>query len=256
MIAPFPVDLALKEGELPTVVPVILTCVFFMIYWFISQSGRIRSFFYRRWDHDTAAVRHFLFSKILGLLILGMIPLILILILLPEYHMDDLGLTPRVKNTLFAGIAAAGLVLLAGLSAIFAARKARDFDHFPQIRARQWTGGTIILTVAGWALYLLGYELLFRGILLMPLADHLGIWPAIAVNIALYSAAHIPQGPAEAFGAAPVGLILCLVTLASGTIWIAFLIHLTMATANCLTSMKINPEITYSGKTGPGTIDL
>ena len=46
----------------------------------------------------------------------------------------------------------------------------------------------------GWFLYLFGYEFLFRGVLLIPLIDPLGMWPAIAINIAVYSATHIPKG--------------------------------------------------------------
>ena len=49
----------------------------------------------------------------------------------------------------------------------------------------------------GWFIYLFGYELLFRGILLFPLVAAIGVWPAIGVNIALYSATHIPKGVEE-----------------------------------------------------------
>ena len=242
------VDLTLKENDLAVIFPVLVTIVFFMIYWFISQSGRIRNWFYGRSDHDTAAVRHFLFAKILGFTLMGLIPLILTLILLPGYSPADLGLTFRVENPSFSIAVGAGLVLLAVFSAATAARKSQDRDHFPQIRAKVWTTRTVMANIAGWGLYLLGYEILFRGILLMPLADHLGVWPAITVNIALYAAAHVPQGPRDAFGAIAVGLIFCLVTLASGTVYIAFLVHLSMALTNCFTSMKHHPDMCFRKK--------
>ncbi|HUW93883.1 MAG TPA: CPBP family intramembrane glutamic endopeptidase [Bacteroidales bacterium] len=245
MVALFPIDLTVKEGDLSIVIPVILTIVFYMIYWFISQSGRVRSFFYRRSDHDTAAVRYFLFTKILGFSVLGITPLIFSLILLPDYSLADLGLSFKAENISFTVIFATGLAALAVFSASFTARKAPNYENFPQIRAKVWTRRTVAWHIIGWALYLAGYEILFRGVLLMPLADHLGIWPAIAINIALYSAAHIPQGPRDAFGAIPVGLIFCLVTLASGTVYIAFLIHLAMALTNCFTAMKHHPDMSY-----------
>ncbi|MBW6536391.1 MAG: CPBP family intramembrane metalloprotease [Mariniphaga sp.] len=103
----------------------------------------------------------------------------------------------------------------------------------------------MVINLLGWFLYLLGYEFLFRGILLFSLVEPLGVWPAIAVNIALYSATHIPKGLAEAIGAIPLGLIFCLLTLASGTIWIAFIVHVAMAWTNSLTSVKFNPDIQY-----------
>lgn len=241
----FSVDLTLKESDPNIIIPVLITVVFFMIYWFISQSGRVRIYFYSRSEHDTAAVRHFLFVKILGFTVLGLIPLSLMLILLPGYSPADLGLTFSVKNPSFALAAAAGLILLAVFSAGTAARKAKDRDHFPQIRAKVWTTKTVVVNIAGWGVYLLGYEILFRGILLMPMAENVGVWPAIAVNIALYAAAHVPQGSRDAFGAIPVGLIFCLVTLASGTVYIAFLVHLSMALTNCFTSMKHHPDMSF-----------
>jgi membrane protease YdiL (CAAX protease family) len=240
-----PLDLVPKESDLRTALPVIFTITFYMLYWFISQSGRVRSFFYQRSEHDSAAVKHFLFSKLLGFVLLGFIPLVLFLILLPEYSIASLGLTIKSETISFSVLSALGLIVLAVISGRIAARKARNFERFPQIRAKDWTNTTLIVYIVGWAFYLLGYEVLFRGILLMPLADHLGIWPAIAINIALYCAAHLPQGPVEAWGAAPVGLILCLVTLASGTIWVAFLVHLTMALTNSLTTLAIHPDISY-----------
>ena len=242
------IDLALKEGDLYVMVPVLLTAIFFMIYWFISRSGRVREWFYSRYDYDTAAVRHFLFVKIVGFTLLGVIPLILALKFIPGYSPADLGLTLRLENPSFDLAVVAGLILLAVTSGGPVARKSRDFDNFPQIRAKVWTAKTILANIAGWGLYLLGYEILFRGILLMPLADHIGVWPAVAVNIALYSAAHIPQGRRDAFGAIPLGLIFCLITLYSGTVYLAFLIHLSMALTNCFVSMKHHPEMSHRKK--------
>ena len=100
----------------------------------------------------------------------------------------------------------------------------------------------------GWFIYLFGYELLFRGILLFPLVAAIGVWPAIGVNIALYSATHIPKGVEETIGAVPLGLVLCILTLLSGNIWIAFLVHVLMAWTNTFTALHFNPEMTYASK--------
>ncbi|MEZ5021390.1 MAG: CPBP family intramembrane glutamic endopeptidase [Bacteroidales bacterium] len=65
--------------------------------------------------------------------------------------------------------------------------------------------------------------MLFRGVLLFGLAKPLGPVVATAVNVILYSAAHIPKGKGETLGAIPFGMVLCILTLVSGTIWIALL---------------------------------
>ena len=80
---------------------------------------------------------------------------------------------------------------------------------------------------------------------MFPLIEPLGVWPAIAVNIALYSATHIPKGLDETIGAIPLGLVLCLLTLSSGTIWIAFFVHVAMAWTNTFTALRFNPDTNY-----------
>ena len=125
-------------------------------------------------------------------------------------------------------------------------KKTKNLKNYPQIRAKNWTKSILFKNLLGWTLYLFGYELLFRGILFIPLIEPLGIWVAIAINISLYSATHIPKGLDETIGAIPLGLVLCLLTAASGTIWIAFFVHVAMAWTNSLTALKYHPEIQYT----------
>ena len=103
----------------------------------------------------------------------------------------------------------------------------------------------VLKNTLGWSAYLLGYEFLFRGILLFPLVDALGVWPAIAINTAMYSATHIPKGMDEAIGAAPLGIVLCLITLMTGTLWVAIIVHILMALANSFSSVYHNPNMKF-----------
>jgi membrane protease YdiL (CAAX protease family) len=125
----------------------------------------------------------------------------------------------------------------------FSAKKEKNLVNYPQIRAKVWSKKLKTRNAIGWAAYLFGYEMLFRGVLLFPLYHEFGIWPAIAVNIALYSATHIPKGLDETIGAIPLGLVLCILTLLTGTIWIAFILHVIMAWTNTFTALKFNPDM-------------
>jgi membrane protease YdiL (CAAX protease family) len=116
-------------------------------------------------------------------------------------------------------------------------------ENYPQIRSRVWTKQLVVSNALAWAFYLFGYEILFRGVLFFPLVETLGFWPATAVNIALYSATHIPKGLEETIGAAILGLVLCVLTALTGTIWIAFLVHLVMAWTNSFTALKFHPDM-------------
>src|SRR5690606_7569153 len=201
--------------------------------------------FYRKYDADTASVKHIFFTKYFGFLSMGVAPTIVCLICLPELTLADYGLTFIPETALFTLIWIVGLCALVIPLAAFSAKKPKNLINYPQIRAKNWDRSIYFKNLLGWALYLFGYEFLFRGILLIPLVEPLGIWPAIAINIALYSATHIPKGLDETIGAIPLGLVLCLLTLASGTIWIAFIVHVAMAWTNSLTALKHHPDIHY-----------
>ena len=117
--------------------------------------------------------------------------------------------------------------------------------NYPQIRAGEWDLKMVIGNLSAWAFYLLGYEFLFRGLLLFPLVAEIGLWPAIAINIGLYSATHIPKGLSETIGAIPLSIVLCLLSVQTGTIWIAFFVHLAIAWTNTSVALKHNPDMRF-----------
>jgi membrane protease YdiL (CAAX protease family) len=226
-------------------IPVTCTLIFFIIYWFVSQSVKIKGRFYIKYDFDSASVRHIFFTNYFGFLTMGIFPAIVCLFVFPEISLAEYGLTFIPETVFFTLIWTIGLSAVMIPLAYFSARKPENLIKYPQIRAKVWTKKILVINLAGWFIYLLGYEFLFRGVLLFSLAATLGVWPAIAVNIALYSATHIPKGLTETIGAIPLGLVFCTLTLASGTIWIAFFVHVVMAWTNSLVALKFHPDIQY-----------
>ncbi|MEE4177598.1 MAG: CPBP family glutamic-type intramembrane protease [Bacteroides sp.] len=238
-------DLSWHEGHLAVFLPIILATVFFIVFWFTSKSGKVKDWFYRRADADEASVNHITFNRVVGFAAMGVMPALVLMLALPGTTLASLGLKHSADTALFSLIWTLILSALVIPLALVSARKPKNLVNYPQIRARVWTNRIVLINALGWALYLFGYEFLFRGVLLFPLVEQMGVWPAIAVNIALYSATHIPKGLEETIGAIPLGLVLCLLTLASGTIWIAFLVHLAMAWTNSFTALKFHPDIHY-----------
>lgn len=241
----FELDLSWTKETTRIFVPIVSALVFFVMYWFTAQSEGIKKKFYAKYDEDTASVKHIFFTKYFGFISMGVLPTIVCLIMIPEIPFSKYGLTIIPKTTMFTVIWTVGLCALVIPLASFSARKPKNLVNYPQIRAKKWDNSIYFKNLLGWALYLFGYEFLFRGVLFIPLVEPLGIWPAIAINIALYSATHIPKGLDETIGAIPLGLVLCLLTYASGTIWIAFIVHVAMAWTNSLTALKHHPEIHY-----------
>jgi len=239
------VDFSLTPNDLKTIIPILLALICFVIYWFGANSEKIKSQFYSKNDFDTASVKHIFFTKYFGFFAMGVLPTIICLLTLPDLSLAYYGLTIIPETTIFTLLWTIGLCAVVIPLAMFSAKKPKNLINYPQIRAKNWTKSIFFKNLLGWTIYLFGYEFLFRGILLIPLVDTLGMWPAIAINVSLYSATHIPKGLDETIGAIPLGFVLCILTLASGTIWIAFIVHLAMAWTNSLTALKHHPNIHY-----------
>lgn len=245
MIQSLPINLSWGKADTHTLLPILFSLVLFEIYWFTAQSDKIKAFFYKKSEFDKASVNHITFIKIFGFIIMGLFSALLCLIFLPDYSLIDYGLTYNPETILFTFAWTFGLALLAFPLAYFSSRRQITLVNYPQIRARIWTKKIVLMNGLGWILYLLGYEFLFRGVLLFPLAQNLGVWKAIVINIALCSATKISKGFDEAIGAIILSLVLCLLTLASGTIWIAFLVHLTLAWTVSFSAVRHHPDMHY-----------
>jgi membrane protease YdiL (CAAX protease family) len=100
----------------------------------------------------------------------------------------------------------------------------------------------------GWAIYLLGDEFLFRGILFFSGIDILPLWLNITINCILYAVAHLPKGKLEIIASLPFGVVLCLISYYTGNFWAAWLIHLTLALSNSLIAIKANPLMQFDFK--------
>lgn len=227
--------------------PVLLTILSYSVYWFIAISGELKKRIFAVFDSESAGIAHIMIKRIAGFFLLGAIPLAICFLVLDDYSLEDAGLWFNPEKTRFTVISIIMLSLLIIPVISHNARKPEILALYPEIRASRWTGGLVAVELITWAIYLFGYEVLFRGVLLFGLAEPLGPVIATAANVILYSAAHIPKGKEETLGAIPFGIALCILTLISGTIWIAFLAHLVNAVTLTVTAIKHNPDMSYAG---------
>lgn len=116
---------------------------------------------------------------------------------------------------------------------------------YPELRRKDWRPAGLFLSAGGWVVYLTGYEYLFRGILLFSCYEAFGLWPAVVINLALYSALHLPKGMKEAIGAIPFGALLCYLTLESHSILAAIFIHAVQAVSCEILCIWRNPEMKF-----------
>jgi len=213
--------------EIVTVLLYVLVGLFFNAYF--SASSKVFSRVLKKYPDEKAGRLRVYLQRISGMFFLGFMPLALIYTLLPTTLMDYGGLPAEPKATLLWVLLFAMLIIPLIL---LKAKATSNLSVYPQIRTNKWNLNIVVLSGLTWIGYLLCYEFLFRGFLLFACQRAFGAVPAVVINMLVYSIAHIPKGKFETIGAIPLGLVLCVLTIETGSIWFAFLAHVIMALSN------------------------
>jgi membrane protease YdiL (CAAX protease family) len=231
-----------KPDDLRISLIIIGTLVFFYIYHYMAHSAVMEKWIYKNTTGITSELRMFLFRKLSGFIFLGVMPSIL-------YFSMNKGAFARfgfsytyILDNIFI---ITGMVTLIAILLFFRHRKNPALNTL-QIKTNRWSSTLMIFDILGWSLYLLAYEFLFRGILLFECNDHFGFLPAVVINVAIYSAIHMVNGKEQAVGAIFFGAVACYLTLHTGTIWIAFFMHIALSGFSDYFSVRMNPAIRYS----------
>jgi membrane protease YdiL (CAAX protease family) len=227
---------------MPIIISILVVICSYVAYHFIGHSKKINNYFNLRFDKIERQVRLVIFNRIAGTLLFGIIPLIFQILLFSKLNQFKyLAISFQYKT--FYYLIPIGIILI--IINFFAAKTVDNLKVYPQIRKNNWNVSLLIVSALSWMLYLLGYEIMMRGFLLFTILPITGIWVAIAINTIVYALIHIPKGLKEMAGAVPMGIVLCMLTLQTGTIWIAFWLHCIMALSNEWFSLKYHPDITY-----------
>ncbi len=139
---------------------------------------------------------------------------------------------------------AAGLVLPI---LIMAARRAPIQAQYPEIRQAHVSFGLALLSALAWLVYLAGYEIFFRGLVLMAPLSSIGLVGTLIVCSVLYALAHIPKGPAETVGSFLMGFVFGGIVLVHGTVWPAFVLHSAIALTSEWAAAGFSPERRWFG---------
>jgi membrane protease YdiL (CAAX protease family) len=221
-------------------ISVAVVTIAFLIYHFASSSETLRHKIEVWFGETGTSYSLVLFNRFLGMLVFGGLPLLAI-VFMADTHLQDFGFRRTSGISSWMWVAILSLAIIA-VNFINAPNKA-NLAMYPQIRIPIWNTSTLIISAITWILYLAAYEFMFRGFLLYALYDELGMIAAIAINTSIYSLVHIPKGKTEALGAIPLGILLCYLTLLTGNLLIAFLVHVVMALSNEWFTLRVHPEI-------------
>lgn len=188
------------------------------------------------------ALMSFLIIKLTGVALFGVIPFLFL-----AYNGHASEGTELLKGNhsgywyLFLLISIPVIVLNIVLS-----RNKQPVGNYPDIDITLWTPWRVAILLSGWLLYLAAYEYLFRGVLFFSCYSAYGFTTAVAINIAAYSLAHIPKGVREMAGAVPFGLLLSWLAWLTGSIWLPFVVHASLAVTTQIISITVRPEMSLS----------
>jgi membrane protease YdiL (CAAX protease family) len=163
--------------------------------------------------------------------------------LLPHYTPSDFGLSFSKEAN---HISFYWMLLLAPIIVMgnwFVARKRMPYSIYRPLLMKKWCAKHIGFYFLACSLYLFAFELLFRGFLFFPQVNSMGVFPAIFTNVLIYTISQAPKGVNETIGKLFFGLVLCLATLQTGTIWVAFLAQALNTISTNLFASFFHPEM-------------
>ncbi|MEZ4703217.1 MAG: CPBP family intramembrane glutamic endopeptidase [Rhodothermales bacterium] len=228
------------QRDVAQFVIILMAVSVFSLYWFVSSSKAFDARVRQR--IDPAGIKKPLAQKYLGTLLLGGLPALLVWMLMGKSPSEwGLGV-PDWQATLVWG----SILSLCALPVPYFSARARDMQAFyPQVRAMEWNGQLVAQNGLAWMIYLLAYEFLFRGLLVIGSASLSNPWTAVALSSALATATHIPKGAKETFATVPYSLLLGFVALETGSVWAGYLSHICLAIANDYWAVLFNPEMRF-----------
>lgn len=223
-------DSVVQNSASAAIAVIWMTTIGFIVY-------RYRGPFIARKLAKNADIRS---QRLVGAALLGVLPAI-IMVLKYELPLLEYGLgLPRfVSNKAWAG----GVLIIAVPLIYRQAQKATYWKHYPELKLESWNRKTQVSNALSWSIYLLAYEFLFRGLLLMSLDAWLGTWPAVSIMAAMYVLAHVDKSQEETFGSLAMSIIFAFAALGTESIWLPWIMHSIIAIASDTFAVRANPKI-------------
>ena len=217
----------------------------YCLYWFLANSSLIESFCKKHFGEEKAQSNFIISQRLIGTVFLGIFPMIIKLGILSG-GLSDVGIKPIESIWTIYWILGIYVILIPLI--ISTSRKPDFTSVYPLIRQKKWNRKLILTNTGSWVIYLFAYEFFFRGFLLFKCIRYFGSWPAILINVSLYFSVHIPYGFWVSVGAIPLGVALCIASIHTGSMWVAFFVHLLVALLNDYTALRANPKMSVVKK--------
>lgn len=230
-----------NNSDISISVIILSSVIFFYFYYYFTISGLPEKFCENINQQTKKRLSVFLLKKGFGFLIFGIVPGLLYYFFLNH----DFGKFGFSFDKFKSNYQIIFLLILIIAAVLFVNQKVNRQNNSLQTEITEWNLSLFLFNAFGWIIYLFGYEFLFRGILLFECYSSFGFWPAIAINIAIYSAIHMVNGKAQTIGALLFGGIACYLTLSRGTILIPIIMHVSLSVFSDYFSIRYNTNLSF-----------
>jgi membrane protease YdiL (CAAX protease family) len=231
----------INESGFTISVVILSTVIIYYIYFYFVNSNLPKKLCAGILQPTKKEIVLFLIIKCSGFMILGLIPGIIYYFFLDK-NFGKFGLSVNhLNNSLFLILSLITVIAVV----LFINQKTNKQHNSLQINISEWNVWFFLINATGWIIYLVGYEFLFRGILLFECYSNFGFLPAIAINVAIYSAIHLVNGKFQTFGAFIFGCIASFLTLRIGTLSIPILMHVSLSLFSDYFSIRYNESLSF-----------
>ncbi len=219
---------------------IVLSLLSYFFFLLALNSHQIRKRLERKFGKERSKIYRTLLQRGTGVLLYGIIPAFLVSLVFSKnfsaYGLAFKNLAESLLWTLALSLVIIPISLLTG-------KNPSNQKKYPEIQTSEWDAGLFFISASSWILYLFAYELLLRGILFFSCLRSLGLWPAVLINIVIYTAFHLHKGWKEMVGSVFLGFAFCILTYKTGTLWTSFFSHVVLALSNEWISIYFNPHM-------------
>ena len=207
----------------------------YLTYYFGSDFPVVKRYLTRYQETPDNLEESVYVRRTMGFVLLGVIPLLVVLLWF-EHPLTAYGIgLPKGDYAIWWTVIP---IVVIGLGSSLRSSAKIDISYYPEVRKDSWTTRRTIVNAGYWALYLLGYEFAIRGMLFFASLYAFGLWPAIMLTSVIYSLIHIFKGSGEAYGAFFLGILFCLITYYTQSIWPVFINHVLLAVINDIKAVQ------------------
>ncbi len=227
--------------DFPISVVILSTVIIYYLYYYFITSDLPEKYCRKISQPVQKEIVLFLIKKFSGFLILGFFPgLIYYYFLNPDFEVFGFSVA-HFRNNFFVILSLITIITFI----LFINQRINRNNNSLQINVSEWNFFLFVINATGWIIYLIGYEFLFRGILLFECYNSFGFWPAITINVAIYSAIHLIYGKAQTFGSIVFGGVASYLTLTCGTLLIPIIMHVSVSLVSDYFSIRFNENLSF-----------